>query len=340
MTMKFGSSPEEKIYSRQKLLDVVREWKALRKKVVFTNGSFDILHPGHVDYLFRARNLGDVLVVGINSDRSSRALCKGPSRPLQDENARARVMAGLASVDAVTIFDEDTPYELIRLLEPDVLVKGGEYRVDQIMGHDLVLARGGVVTPLPMVPGYSTTAIEEKIISAHAALRKSSSSDSLVQIVNENDEIIGHKKRGALDYTKDIYRVSVLWLENSKGEVLIAQRSYSKDKHPGKWGHAVTGTLEKGETYDSNIYKEAEEEIGLTGVAFIAGQKSLSDFPRRAFWQLFTACLDRDVSDFKIQEEEVEQIRWISKPELAMDMRMHPKKYTPALTEQVQYLCK
>jgi len=129
------------------------------RRVVFTNGVFDLLHPGHVRYLRAARRLGDLLVVGLNSDRSARRLGKGPGRPLVRERDRAEVLAGLEMVDYVIAFDADTPYELIRALQPDVLVKGGDWTVDRIVGADLVLARGGAVKSLPFAKGYSTTSL-------------------------------------------------------------------------------------------------------------------------------------------------------------------------------------
>lgn len=128
-------------------------------RIVFTNGCFDLLHPGHVRYLRAARRLGDVLVVGINSDASVRRLEKGPDRPLVPERDRAEVVAALEMVDYVCLFDEDTPYELIRVAQPDVLVKGGDWSVERIVGADLVRARGGTVKSLPLAPGYSTTAL-------------------------------------------------------------------------------------------------------------------------------------------------------------------------------------
>jgi D-beta-D-heptose 7-phosphate kinase/D-beta-D-heptose 1-phosphate adenosyltransferase len=133
------------------------------ERIVFTNGVFDLLHPGHVRYLRAARRLGDRLVVGLNSDRSVRRLAKGPERPLVRERDRAEVLAALEMVDYVVIFGQDTPYEVIRALRPDVLVKGGDWTVDRIVGADLVLARGGKVKSLRFAPGYSTTGIVKKI---------------------------------------------------------------------------------------------------------------------------------------------------------------------------------
>lgn len=125
-------------------------------RVVFTNGVFDLLHPGHVDVLLAARRLGDALVVGVNSDSSVRRL-KGSERPVRDEDDRALVLAALEVVDAVVLFEEDTPLELIRALTPDVLVKGGDYTVETVVGAKEVLARGGDVVIVPLTPGHSTT---------------------------------------------------------------------------------------------------------------------------------------------------------------------------------------
>ena len=145
-------------------------WRAdLRARghsVVFTNGVFDLLHAGHVDLLERARALGDALVVGLNTDASTRRL-KGERRPLLPQADRARVLAALAVVDAVVLFDEDTPAELVRRLEPDVLVKGADYAEDAIAGKDTVEARGGRVVRLPLVEGRSTSKIVEEIVRRH-----------------------------------------------------------------------------------------------------------------------------------------------------------------------------
>lgn len=132
-------------------------------RVVFTNGVFDLLHPGHIELLEAARREGDALIVGVNSDASARRLAKGPARPVAAEQARARVLAGLAAVDCVVLFDEDTPLELIRALAPDVLVKGADYTRDRIVGADWVEARGGRVVRVPVVPGFSTTALVERL---------------------------------------------------------------------------------------------------------------------------------------------------------------------------------
>ena len=142
-----------------------RRLRALRrqgKRIVFTNGCFDLIHPGHVRYLRAAKRLGDVLVVGLNSDRSVRRL-KGPERPLVPERARCEVMAALEMVDLVALFPQDTPFELIACVQPDVLVKGGDWRPEDIVGADIVRARGGRVRSLPFARGYSTTALVERI---------------------------------------------------------------------------------------------------------------------------------------------------------------------------------
>jgi len=130
---------------------------------VFTNGVFDLLHPGHIDLLTAARAAGDVLIVGVNSDASVRRLGKGPERPIRTEADRAYVLAALAAVDAVVIFDEDTPLELVRALEPDVLVKGGDYREETIVGAREVRARGGHVIVFPLREGHSTTSIVDRL---------------------------------------------------------------------------------------------------------------------------------------------------------------------------------
>lgn len=152
----------DKIKSLQSATKEVNEWKKAGQKVVFTNGCFDIMHLGHVDYLEKARNLGDKLVVGLNTD-SSVSRFKGPERPLQDQNSRARIMASLQFVDLVVFFDEDTPLNLISELVPNVLVKGSDYLAENIVGADVVKKNGGVVKTIDFVPGYSTTRIVEKI---------------------------------------------------------------------------------------------------------------------------------------------------------------------------------
>ena len=138
-------------------------WRDQRPgRVVFTNGVFDLLHPGHVDVLARARAAGDVLIVGLNSDDSVRRL-KGPTRPVCSQDDRACVLAALEAVDVVVLFEEDTPLELIRELRPDVLVKGGDYTVETVVGSDVVLARGGDVLIVPLTPSRSTSAIVSRL---------------------------------------------------------------------------------------------------------------------------------------------------------------------------------
>ncbi len=151
----------DKILSKEQVYRVLPEWKN-QGKVVFTNGCFDILHLGHVDYLEKARNLGQKLIVALNTDASVQRL-KGKTRPITDEVSRARVMASLAFVDAVILFDEDTPLELISYLKPDILVKGNDYTVETIVGADVVMKNGGKVETVPLVNGYSTSNVIEKI---------------------------------------------------------------------------------------------------------------------------------------------------------------------------------
>ena len=133
-------------------------WRFQDQKIVFTNGCFDILHRGHIEYLSQAKDQGDILVIGLNTDSSVKGL-KGEGRPVQDEMSRALVLASLRIVDAVTLFDEDTPYELIKSVQPDILVKGGDYTPESIVGADIVKANGGEVVVIPLVEGYSTTGI-------------------------------------------------------------------------------------------------------------------------------------------------------------------------------------
>jgi len=144
--------------------DAAVAWRqSIRGDVVFTNGVFDLLHPGHVELLEAARREGAALVVGVNSDASVRRLDKGPERPVAVEAARARVLAGLAAVDCVVLFTQDTPLDLIQALEPDVLVKGADYSRDAIVGADWVEARGGRVVRVPLLNGYSTSALVERL---------------------------------------------------------------------------------------------------------------------------------------------------------------------------------
>ncbi len=162
LTPSKGISDAEKILSRDQVAARVREWRAAGETVVFTNGCFDLLHVGHVTLLEDCRHFGSKVVLGLNSDSSVRRL-KGPTRPVVNEADRARVTAALGAVDAVTLFEEDTPMELIRTLQPDVLVKGGDYTVDTVVGHELVLAGGGRVEIVPTVEGFSTTGIVRRL---------------------------------------------------------------------------------------------------------------------------------------------------------------------------------
>jgi rfaE bifunctional protein nucleotidyltransferase chain/domain len=150
----------DKILTPRQLPATLAAWRAADEKVVFTNGCFDLLHLGHVDYLEKARALGDRLVVGLNTDASVSAL--KPGRPLQDETSRARILAALAFVDAVVLFGDATPLRLIEAVQPDVLVKGDDYTVDGIVGHEVVLSKGGQVLTVPLVQGYSTSALVTK----------------------------------------------------------------------------------------------------------------------------------------------------------------------------------
>jgi rfaE bifunctional protein nucleotidyltransferase chain/domain len=158
-------STSHKTVDRQAASRWVKGLQREGKLVVFTNGCFDLLHPGHVAYLEEARSLGDALIVAVNTDTSVARLNKGPGRPCTPEIDRARVLAALACVDRVVLFDEDTPLTLITLLQPDVLVKGGDYQRHEIVGREVVEARGGRVLTLPFLPGYSTSALIGRIRS-------------------------------------------------------------------------------------------------------------------------------------------------------------------------------
>ncbi|MGC6470708.1 MAG: D-glycero-beta-D-manno-heptose 1-phosphate adenylyltransferase [Flavobacteriales bacterium] len=150
----------QKVYTHQTIVGQLEEWAD--NKIVFTNGCFDILHLGHIDYLNKASQLGDKLIVGVNSDRSVKQL-KGNNRPIQDEIARLQTIAALQSVDAVILFQEETPLALVELILPDVLVKGADYALENISGAKEVLGRGGQVKTIPFLDGYSTTSIINKI---------------------------------------------------------------------------------------------------------------------------------------------------------------------------------
>ncbi len=158
----FFQKIQSKVMDWQMARESVRHWKKLGEQVVFTNGCFDILHFGHIHYLAAAKDLGHRLIIGVNTDESVRKL-KGPSRPIKDEKTRMLLLASLACVDCVVLFNEDTPLQLIKNLKPDVLVKGGDWAPDQIVGAAIVKEYGGEVLSLPFVEGYSTTLYEEKI---------------------------------------------------------------------------------------------------------------------------------------------------------------------------------
>jgi D-beta-D-heptose 7-phosphate kinase/D-beta-D-heptose 1-phosphate adenosyltransferase len=151
--------------TRDQAIEFVARERSRGRVIVFTNGVFDILHPGHIRYLRDARALGDLLIVGLNSDRSVKALAKGPNRPINPEAERVEVLNALASVDAVVIFDEDTPHAIISALQPDILVKGADWGENAIVGRDIVEARGGRVARIALAEGYSTTKIIERIRS-------------------------------------------------------------------------------------------------------------------------------------------------------------------------------
>lgn len=153
---------ESKILSREQAVYQADDWRTDGQQIVFTNGCFDIVHLGHIDYLEKARSLGDRLILGLNTDASVSCI-KGPLRPVVNQYARARLMAALEFVDMVTLFGEPTPLELIEAVRPDVLVKGNDYSVATIVGADFVLNRGGRVETIALVPGYSTTMLIERI---------------------------------------------------------------------------------------------------------------------------------------------------------------------------------
>jgi len=160
--MKHPLFTRHKIFSLKEIVFQINRWRIISKTISFTNGCFDILHPGHIASLSEAAQESDFLVVGLNSDHSARRL-KGPGRPIMDEQSRALMLAPLVIVDAVVIFEEDTPLSLIELIQPDVLVKGGDYTLDEIVGAKEVMAAGGRVVINPIIPGFSSTGIIAKI---------------------------------------------------------------------------------------------------------------------------------------------------------------------------------
>ena len=162
--MKQGGKLVDRIITRHQLPAQLIRWRLISKTISFTNGVFDILHEGHIKLLTKAASFADILIVGVNADASVKRL-KGESRPVNTEHSRALVLASLLMVDAVVIFEEDTPLELIKMIKPDVLVKGGDYTIETIVGANEVLANGGRVEVIPLKQGFSTTGIIEKINS-------------------------------------------------------------------------------------------------------------------------------------------------------------------------------
>jgi rfaE bifunctional protein nucleotidyltransferase chain/domain len=155
---------KNKICTQADLKSVLNVWRLLEKKIVFTNGCFDLLHLGHIDYLSKSADMGNKLVIGLNSDSSVSAL-KGPGRPISDQISRSVILASFSFVDAVVLFDEPTPIQLIELIRPDILVKGADYTIDKIVGADIVSQYGGLVSTIEYLNGYSTSLIEKKIKS-------------------------------------------------------------------------------------------------------------------------------------------------------------------------------
>lgn len=152
-------------YTDEEFKRMLAIWSFQGRKIVFTNGCFDILHLGHIDYLSSAKDLGDLLIIGLNTDESVRRI-KGSKRPIQDEISRAFVLASLGFVDAVVFFGEDTPYNLIKTTQPDILVKGADYKPEAIVGYDIVKNKGGEIVTIEFLEGYSTTGIEKKILGS------------------------------------------------------------------------------------------------------------------------------------------------------------------------------
>ncbi|MBN2175985.1 MAG: D-glycero-beta-D-manno-heptose 1-phosphate adenylyltransferase [Bacteroidales bacterium] len=153
---------ESRVLEISKLKNLLAVWRFKSQKIVFTNGCFDILHLGHIDYLSKAKDLGDILIIGVNSDNSIRRI-KGTNRPITDEMSRATILAALHFVDAVVMFEEDTPYNLIEIIKPDILVKGGDYKPEEIVGADIVVKNDGKIEVIPFLEGYSTSKIIDKI---------------------------------------------------------------------------------------------------------------------------------------------------------------------------------
>lgn len=153
---------QNKIYTVEAIKSQLNIWRFKDKKIVFTNGCFDLLHLGHIDYLSKAADFGDIMIIGLNSDKSVTKI-KGSNRPITDEKSRSAILASLFFVDAIILFDEETPLALIEIIQPDVLIKGSDYKAEEIVGYDIVKAKGGQIITLDFLPGYSTTIIENKI---------------------------------------------------------------------------------------------------------------------------------------------------------------------------------
>lgn len=153
---------QSKITTKSELESQIKNWRNAGQKIVFTNGCFDLLHLGHIDYLAKAKNLGDRLIIGLNTDASVQRI-KGPSRPVKDEKSRAHILAAMQFVDAVIFFDDETPLNLISWIKPNILVKGGDYTIEGIVGHELVLENGGEVRTIEFVEGYSSSKLIDKI---------------------------------------------------------------------------------------------------------------------------------------------------------------------------------
>ena len=151
-----------KILDKERLLVKLTDWKEENKKIVFTNGCFDLIHLGHIEVIARSADLGDILIIGVNTDNSIKRL-KGKNRPIVEEISRAKQLAALEFVDAVVLFDQDTPIDLIKMINPNIITKGGDYNTDQVIGNDIVTQNDGEVVIIPLTQGYSTTSILEKI---------------------------------------------------------------------------------------------------------------------------------------------------------------------------------
>ena len=160
--MSYIEVTKKKIIPPEQLDYTIAYWRFKEFRIVFTNGCFDIIHRGHIEYLAKARELGDILVVGLNTDESFKRI-KGEGRPLQDQESRALILASLSVVAAVIFFNEDTPYELIKKIQPDILVKGGDYKPEEIVGYDIVQKKGGIVKTIEFIDGFSSSSIIRKL---------------------------------------------------------------------------------------------------------------------------------------------------------------------------------